>query len=534
MPPHGPDPASPLVSAVTTTGAVAVTPHYLSTAAALEILAAGGNAADAALAANAVQGMVEPATCGPGGDLFALVHRPGMEAPAALNASGRGGSGLDAAALRAAGNDRLPWDSPAAVTAPGCVDGWEALVERFCTLPLGSLLAPAVRLGDEGFPVSDELAGALERALSTLATRPSAGDLYPAGRPPRAGETLRRPRLAATLRAVAAGGREAFYRGPAAAGITAATGGLLSAADLARGHAEWVDPAGIEVFGHRFWTIPPNSQGYLTGAAAWILEQTAPPADPDDPAFHHAVIEAYRSVAAEGDHLVADPGHLPLPSGRLLDPGRLRSLLGSLRPDRPALRPPAAPESSDTAYLTVLDAAGMGVSLIQSNYMGIGSRLCAGDTGVWLHNRGACFSLRAGHPNEAAAGKRPRHTLSPTLWTRDGALRLLLGTRGGHQQPQYLLQAAALLFVAGLTPAEAQARPRWHIEGAEGTGSALVAESRMPEHVVAGLRRLGHAVAAGPPLASAWGPVSIIAAAPDGTRAAAADPRVGTAQAAAG
>lgn len=524
---------APPVSTAAGRGAVAVTPHFLATAAALEILAAGGNATDAAVAANAVQGMVDPTTCGPGGDLFALVHRPGEATPDALNASGRGGSGLDAASLRGAGHDQFPLRSPAAVTTPGCVDGWLALLGRHGTRPLPALLAPAIRLGDEGFPVSGDLAAALERLEPVIATQPSADELYPEGRPPRPGEVLHRPRLAATLRAVAAAGREALYSGPAGAEIVAATGGILSAADLARDHAAWVEPIGIDVFSQRLWTIPPNSQGYLTGAAAWLLEQFGPPGDPASPAFHHAVIECYRAVAAEADHLVADPGHLPLAAGRLLDPERLRPLLATLRPDRAARRPPAVPLGGGTAYMTVLDAAGMGVSLIQSNFSGIGSGLSAGGTGVWLHNRGACFTLRPGHPNEAGPGKRPRHTLSPTLWTRDGRLSLLLGTRGGYQQPQYLLQMAALLFAAGLSPAAAQAQPRWHIEETGADESVVLAESRMPEDLVAGLRRLGHALAAGPALAAGWGPVSVISIAADGARVGAADPRVATARAAA-
>jgi gamma-glutamyltranspeptidase/glutathione hydrolase len=191
------------------------------------------------------------------------------------------------------------------------------------------------------------------------------------------------------------------------------------------------------------------------------------------------------------------------------------------------------PLAGGTAYLTVLDAAGMGVSLIQSNFTGIGGGLSAGSTGVWLQNRGACFTLEPGHPNEAAPGKRPRHTLSPTLWTREGRLALLLGARGGYQQPQYLLQMAALLFVAGLGPAAAQAQPRWHIDEAAGDGaSVVVAESRMPEDVVAGLGLLGHSISAGPALSPGWGPVAVIAVAPDGTRTGAADPRVATARAA--
>jgi gamma-glutamyltranspeptidase/glutathione hydrolase len=522
------------VSAVETTGAVAVTPHYLATTAALELLAAGGNAVDAAVAANAVQGVVDPTTCGVGGDLFALVHAPGRLTPDALNASGRGGAGLDAAAIRGAGHTSMPYRSPWTVTVPGCVDGWMALVERYASRPLGDLLAPAVRLAEEGFPVSADLAAALERLQGSIAAQPSGPALYPEARPPRPGEVLRRPALAAVLRAVAGAGREAFYQGPVAQAIAAATGGVLTPPDLARCQADWVKPLGLEVWGHRIWTIPPNSQGYLTAAAAWLLEQWGPPPDPAEAAFHHAVIECYRAVAWERDALVADPGQAPLPPERLLDPERLRPRLASLRSDGVATWPPPPPARGGTAYLCVLDAAGLGVSLIQSNFAGIGSGISAGITDVWLHNRGAGFSLAPGHPNEAAPGKRPLHTLSPTLWTRDGRLALLLGTRGGHQQPQYLLQMAALLHVSGLTPAAAQAQPRWHMEeGGDGARSVVLTEVGMPEDVVAGLARLGHTVAPGPPSTAGWGPVSLIAIAADGRRRGAADPRLATAQAAA-
>ena len=422
------------------------------------------------MAANAVQGMVDPTTCGPGGDLFALVHRPGDGAPDALNASGRGGSGLDAAALRSAGHDRVPRRSPAAVTAPGCVDGWLALARRHGTRPLAGSARPGHPPGRGRLP---GVGGPGRRSGAA-----PAGWSPPRPRPPsctREGGPPGQANCSAALASPppcgpsAAEGREALYAGAVGGAITAASGGNLTAADLAREHADWVEPIGIEVFSHRLWTIPPNSQGYLTGAAAWLLEQCGPPGDPASPAFHHAVVECYRAVAGEGDPLVADPGHSPLPAGRLLDPERLRPLVATLRPDRAVRRPPARPEPGGTAYLAVLDAAGMGVSLIQSNFTGIGSGLSAGGTGVWLHNRGACFSLEPGHPNEAAPGKRPRHTLSPTLWTRDGRLSLLLGTRGGYQQPQYLLQMAALLFVAGLGPAAAQAQPRWHMEEARPT-----------------------------------------------------------------
>lgn len=519
------------VSSTTGRGAVAVTPHHLATRAALDVMAVGGTAADAVIAADAVLGMVLPTTCGIGGDLFALVHRPGDARPSVLNASGRGGSGLDASRMRAAGLTAMPYRAPETVTVPGCVDGWVALAERFGSRPLSRFhLGDAIALGSDGFPVSRELAADLRVIAPMVQGQPSAAALYPDGSPPEVDTVLRRPDLAATLAAIADEGRDAFYRGRVAVQVAAATGAVLTPDDLAANRPDWVDPVGATVFGMEAWSVPPNSQGYLTIAAAMLLERLGPAADPQDPAFHHAVIEAYRAVAWERDDLVADARFAPLHPASLLDPGRILPRLDRFHPDRPAPWPAPAPAPGGTAYFCAVDAAGMAVSCIQSNFAGIGSGLSAGTTGVFLHNRGAGFSLIAGHPNEAAPGKRPLHTLSPTLWTRQGRPALVLGTRGGHQQPQYLLQVAAGMLLAGADPVAAQEAPRWHSDAVAGD-SVLTVEAAMPDAVVAGLRRRGHAVTVGPDRPQGWGPVSIVAIDGDGTRRAAADPRVSTATA---
>ncbi len=523
------------VSAYTGRASVAVTPHHLATEAALDVMRAGGNAADAVIAADAVLGMVLPTTCGIGGDLFALVHKPGWDRPEVLNASGRGGSGLDADRLRAAGNTVLPYRAPETITVPGCVDGWVALAERHGSGPLSGIhLDRAISLGREGFPVSREFSSDLKVIAPMVRGQPSAAALYPGDAMPAPDAVLRRPDLAATLEGIRDHGRNAFYTGTVAAQVAAATGGILTVADLEANHPDWVAPVGAAVRGLMGWSVPPNSQGYLTIAAAMLLEQLDFPADPSDPRFHHAVIEAYRAVAWERDDLVADDRFAPLPGERLLDPERLLPRLAHFHPDAAARWPQPTPAPGGTAYFCAVDATGMAVSCIQSNFAGIGSGISAGTTGVFLHNRGAGFNLIPGHPNEAAPGKRPLHTLSPTLWTRDGHAALVLGTRGGHQQPQYLLQAAALLLWAGLDPAGAQAAGRWHVETVDGTASAITAEGRTATAVVDGLRRRGHTVTVGPDLPQGWGPVAIIAIAPDGTRRAAADPRVSTATAVGG
>ena len=523
------------VSTAAGRGAIAVTPHHEATRAAIDAIGAGGNAVDGAIAANAVLGVVLPTTCGIGGDLFAIIHRPGREAPDVLNASGRGGGGLDAGAIRRSGHEDFPLFSPWAVTVPGCIDGWVALLERHGTLSLGDLLQPAIRLATEGFPVSTELAAALAGIAGRVIGQASSPPLFPDGHPPQPGRSITRPGLAATLGRVAATERAAFYEGPVAAAICRATGGVLTPDDLAGNRPDWVEPIGIDVFGRRAWTVPPNSQGYVALAAAWIFEHLDPGTDPADPGFHHAAIEAYRAVAWERGDLVSDTPHSPLAPERLLDPGRLAERLEAIGPAAATHWPPAKPEVGGTAYLAVVDGAGMGVSLIQSNFCDIGAGISADDTGVWLHNRGAGFSLSPGHPNEAAPGKRPLHTLAPTLWTCRGRLSLLLGTRGGHQQPQYLLQSAALLHAAGLDPEAAQAHPRWSMKHAgPGTRSEVEVEQRMAGRVVAGLSARGHTVERRPDWPPSWGPVSMIACEEGDTRRAAADPRVSTASAAAG
>ncbi|MDP8959084.1 MAG: gamma-glutamyltransferase family protein [Actinomycetota bacterium] len=517
---------------------VAVTHHDLATRVALEVMSNGGNAVDGAIAANAVGSVVLPTACGPGGDLFALVHLPGEPEPHVLNSSGRAGSGADAQRLRDDGHLEMPYRGPESVTVPGCVDGWEALGERFGRLALGELLEPAIRLAMDGFPASSELARSLRAIGPLIASQPSATHLYPEGRPPGIGQIIRRPDLGATLREVAEAGRHAFYQGGVGKAITAATSGRITPEDLARSSAEWVEPLGLDVFERRAWTVPPNSQGYLTLAAAWLVEQLGPPKDFGDPAYLHCLVEAYRAVAWERDDLVSDPASAPLPPGELVSPERLGPRLGMITPEAAAswAQPSAAPPG--TTYLCTIDRQGMGVSLIQSNYAGIGSGLSAGDTGVFLQNRGAGFNLISGHPNELGAGKRPFHTLSPTLWIRNGRLELLLGTRGGHWQPQLLLQVACHLLHLEETPAHAQELPRWTLEssGLEGPmleSPTLSVEDRMPEQVVDGLARRGHRVERVAAFQGGWGPLAMIAVDKDGRRTGAADPRIETASAAA-
>jgi gamma-glutamyltranspeptidase/glutathione hydrolase len=510
-------------------GDTVVSPHFLATRAGIEIFEAGGSAVDAAIAVDAMLGVVAPETCGIGGDLFALIWEPGMPAPAALNSSGWAGSGADAADLRALGHQRMPAFHPLTVTVPGCVAGWSELSARFGHLSLSDCIAPAIRAAEAGFPVSTELAAALEAREAILAPQPSGVELYPQGRPPRRGETVRRLLLARTLRAIATEGRDAYYRGSPAEAISEAVGGVITTADLAGYAPDWVDPARLDVFGLTGWTIPPNSQGYLTLATAGIFERVSE-SESGSAQWFHDLVEAYRSVAWERDTVLSDP-RTAVDWRELLNPARLDRIAASIDRSRPNRWPVPTPAPGGTAYMCTATADGQAVSFIQSNFMGIGSGIGAGDAGFFLHNRGAGFNLVEGHRNELAAGRRPLHTLSPSMWTRGDEFHAVLGTRGGHQQPQILAQMAANLFDAGLDPATAQNRPRWTLdEFGPGASPVLKVEGTLPSETVDDLRRRGHAVQVCADLEGGWGPVSTIVAGPAGYRAA-SDPRVDTAEA---
>lgn len=511
-------------------GDVVVSPHELATAAGLEIFAAGGSAVDAAIAVNAVQGVVAPETCGIGGDLFALVWEPGMAEPATLNASGWAGSKADPEEL--ASEDEIPPNHPLSVTIPGAIAGWGALHERFGRVPFDIILAPAIRLAEDGFPASTEFSTAFTARRDELAGQLSGVDLYPGGESPIVGTEIRRPLLATTLSDIVTDGTHGFYTGPAGMDISTAVGGRITPSDLAEYRPDWIEPARIDLFGRTAWTIPPNSQGYLTLAALWMFEALGD-VDIDDPTWTHRSIEAYRSIAWERDDLVSDPGTAPMHWSELLDPERLAERAASIDDARAGRWSRPSPVPGGTAYMCTVGSDGQAISLIQSNFMGIGSGIGAGNSGFFLHNRGAGFNLTPGHPNQLTPGRRPLHTLSPTLWTRAGELEAVLGTRGGHQQPQLLIQLAAAMFGAGLDPAAAQNRSRWTMdEFGPDTGSNVLFEDDADSTVLAELERRGHSIEQVPALRGGWGPISTIVVGENGLRTGAADPRVDTAMAA--
>jgi gamma-glutamyltranspeptidase/glutathione hydrolase len=391
--------------------------------------------------------------CGMGGDLMALVVPPSGDIPLALNASGRAGSGADAEGLRADGHTTMPFRHDVrSVTVPGCVDGWLAMHERFGRLPLAQVLGPALRYAEDGFPASPTLAGAAPEVTDI----PGADDF--AKRSPLAvGDVVARPGAARTLAAILEEGRKGFYEGEFGRGLLHVGAGLFTGEDLAASCANWAAALGCEAWGHLIWTAPPNSQGYLTLASAWIASNLSLPDDPDEPLWGHLLVEA--AHAASFDR--ADVLYEQADGADLVDPARLEPRLRTIDRQRANSRRGSF-GSGGTAALCVVDEQRMAVSMLQSNAAGFGSLVVVPEVGIFLHNRGIGFSLRKGHPAEYGPRRRPPHTLSPTaVTTGDGRLRGVLGTMGGDSQPQILLQLLARWLGAGQEPGPAVAAGRW-------------------------------------------------------------------------
>ncbi len=435
---------------------------HLASSAGVGVLRAGGNAVDAAIATSAVLAVTTQYMCGMGGDLWALVHTPGMTAPDTLDASGHAGSGADADGLRADGHTEMPLHDDIRVTpVPGCVDGWTTLHERHGRLPLADVLGTAIELANDGFSASPQLVA----SLPSVARHEWAGD-YTANGPLRPGHRVRRPGIARALTAVATEGRDGFYLGEFGEGLLQLGGGEYVPADLERRHADWVTPLTNEAFGHTLWTTPPASQGYLSLASAWIADGLDLPDDPDDPLWAHLLVEASRQAGFDRPTVL----HEHADGQALLSPERLG-------PRRDAISNEAASDlwapgqSGDTIYLCAVDSDRMGVSLIQSNAGGWGSGLAEPSTRIFLQNRGLGFSLEPDHPAEYGPGRRPPHTLAPALVTSpDGSLRTVLGTMGGDTQPQVVLQMLARLLHAGQSPSRTIASGRWRLRSATPTG----------------------------------------------------------------
>lgn len=492
--------------------AMAATSHPLATQIALDVMKAGGSAVDAAIAANAALGLMEPTGNGIGGDLFAIVWDPKTQRLHGYNGSGRSPQSLTLAEFERRGLKDIPAHGPLPVTVPGAVDGWFALHQRFGKLPMADNLAPTIRYAREGHPVHEVIAYYWDRSVPRLSKWPGFSEQFTLdGRAPRTGETWKNPNLADTLQKIAEGGRDAFYKGDIARTIGdyfAANDGFLSYDDMAAHAGEWVDPVSANYRGYDVWELPPSGQGI---AALQILNLLEPydlkSYGFGSPEHIHLFVEAKKLAFADRARWYADPAFHPAPVAKLIskdyarERGKLISMERALREVQPGT--PAQLDEGDTIYLTTADADGMMVSLIQSNYRGMGSGMAPPGLGFILQDRGEQFVLRDDHPNGYAPGKRPFHTIIPAFVTKGGKPWLSFGVMGGAMQPQGHVQILLNMIDFGMNLQEAGDAPRIQHDGStEPAGQAIAMsdggevdlETGFPYETVRALMRKGHSV----------------------------------------
>jgi gamma-glutamyltranspeptidase/glutathione hydrolase len=527
-----------------------VAPHHLASAAGIAILRDGGSAVDAAIATNAVLGVVAPHRCGLGGDAFWLIWDTASGRQLALNGSGRASSAADAEALRQAGLTAVPFRGPLSITVPGAVRSWGDAHRRFGRLPVAAILAPAIELARDGFPAWDGFVDAVEAMAPVVAEaiRPDgafAAVYRPNGRSWLPGERVRLPALAATLETLGREGFDAFYDGELANRLArglAAAGSPITERDLTGHRSDWGDPISIDYRGIRVTTHPPNSSGIVALELLSILARFEPPPVASfgangvtDPAWIHLGIEAAKLAMADRDAHLTDPAWRNVPVADLLDPERAQRLADGIDPER-AAQPVAAtnPRGGGTAYLAAVDGEGNAVSLIESNYVGFGSGVVDPGTGIHYQNRGSYFSLDPAHPNVLAPGKRTLHTLLPGMLFRPGVPGpwIVAGSMGGDAQPQVHAQLVSALVDGGVDVRTAVTAPRWYVEPTEHFAPPVDVrlESRHRPGIAAALESLGHPVTIAAPFDSNLGhehAIELVDGGPsaDGSLAATTDPR---------
>ncbi|MFP3896699.1 MAG: gamma-glutamyltransferase [Anaerolineales bacterium] len=475
-------------------GAVA-TSQPLAAQAGLRMLLEGGNAVDAAVATAATLNVVEPMSTGMGGDAFVLVYWAKDRRVYALNASGRAPYAATLEAFDRRGLDSIPLRGMLPVTVPGAAAGWVDVLERFGTFGLDTVLKPAIAYAEEGFPVSERIAGSWKDAEEMLRDTPEAGSTFLMdGKAPRAGQRFCNPDLAKSLRLLAGDGSDAFYRGPIAEAIVATSekyDGLLTAQDLADHTSTWVDPISTLYHGYRVHECPPNGQGIAALMALNILNAY----DMDDLEYasadaFHLKMEAIKLAMTDAGRYVADPEMADVPVEGLLSSQYAEIRRDLIREDRAVQEPwPGIPPTNpDTVYLCAADAEGNAVSFINSLYMGFGSGIVAGGTGIALQNRGNLFELDPEHLNCIAPHKRPYHTIIPCMVTKDDDLAICFGVMGGFMQPQGHVQVLNNMVCHGMDPQRALDAPRFNFQG----GSCFLIEPSLPDEVYEGLQGRGH------------------------------------------
>ncbi|MFG6461677.1 gamma-glutamyltransferase family protein [Roseateles sp. DXS20W] len=468
------------------------TSHPLAAQAGLQMLRQGGNAVDAAIAAAACMTLVEPCSNGLGSDAFCILWDGGRLH--GLNASGPAPAAWTPGFFEGQVMPKRGWGS---VTVPGAVGGWAALSERFGKLPFADLMQPAIEIAERGYAVPPIVQGkwAMAAALPELTSQPGFAQAFlPKGRAPEVGELFRFEEAARSLKLIAETRGEAFYRGEIAhalARFARDTGGALTEADLAAYQPEWVTPLAKDFAGHTLHEIPPNGQGIAAQMALGLLQHCDVTAHAVDSAeAQHLMIEAMKLAFADVYRYVAEPGAMTVTPAQLLDAGYLAERARLIDPNRAQAFGAGNPVKGGTIYLTAADESGMMVSFIQSNYMGFGSGLVLPGYGISLQNRGHCFTLEAGHPNQVAPGKRPFHTIIPAFLTKDGAPVMSFGVMGGNMQPQGHMQTLVRMLCYGQNPQAACDAPRWRFN----EGLSINVEPHMPAATIEGLRARAHEI----------------------------------------
>ncbi|MEL7312687.1 MAG: gamma-glutamyltransferase [Pseudomonadota bacterium] len=501
-------------SEIISTHGMAATSQPLATQIAIDVLKRGGSAVDAAIAANAALGLMEPTGCGIGGDLYAIVWDAEREELTGLNASGRSPQGLTLeqlqAEVEALDRSTIPPRGPLPVSVPGAVDGWFMLHERYGRLPMKEVLAPAIGYAQDGFPVSELIAYYWERNARVLSEYKGFEETFmPGGKTPAKGDVFRNPRLANTYAAIAEGGRDAFYSGPIAEAIAdyvQEQGGYITVEDLEQHRSDWVTPVSTTYRGVEVFELPPNGQGIAALQILNILEgfDIASMGFGSDE-YVHTFVEAKKLAFEDRAKFYADMDFVDVPVDWLISKEYAQSRRAEIGPKASKQLPAGdAPMDGDTIYLTVADADGNMVSLIQSNYRGMGSGMTPGDLGFILQDRGELFSLDPAHANAYEPGKRPFHTIIPAFAFKDGKPWLSFGLMGGGMQPQGHAQIIVNMIDFGMNLQEAGDAARIRHDGSsEPTGSRMTdggtvyVESGIPEATRKALEARGHEVKVG-------------------------------------
>src|SRR6185436_19429272 len=494
-------PVKPGRSVVRSQHAMVATSQSLASQVGLDVLKRGGNAVDAAIAMAAMLNVTEPMMTGIGGDAFMLVYWARTKELKGLNASGRAPSALSLDYFARRKITKMPEFGMESITVPGAFDGWVTLLDKYGTMKLADLLGPAIESAENGFPVMEKTAEDWNAEVTKLTKTPAAAANYLIeGRAPRAGEIFRQPNLARTLRTLALGGRDAFYKGEIAKAIAdycEKNGGFISLADLAAQKSEWVEPISTDYRGYTVYEIPPNSQGLTALLTLNILEGfdlAALSAQPDR--YYHTLIEATKLAFADRNRYIADPAFSKVPVAELLSKEYAAKRRALINPRKALDSPPpgAINAGSDTTYFTIVDKDGNAVSFINSLFDSFGSGIVAGDTGIVLQNRGSSFSLDRTHPNHLEPGKRPFHTIIPAMVFKDNKLFMSFGVMGGGIQPQGHVQVLVNIIDLGMGLQQAIDAPRYRYM----SGRDVLLEDELGPTVIDRLLALGHRRASPP------------------------------------